>query len=227
MPQKKVLLTGKRNLKKNQIHNKKLSTSSKNWIRRQLNDPYVAEAKSQGYRARSAFKIIEIDDKFKIFKKGKKVLDLGSAPGGWSQVAVKKVGMGNVFGTDILEMKPIPGVTFVQQDFLAPEAPKVLMGAIGGEKFDVAISDLASNTTGNKKIDHIRTTVLLDEAFDFAIKILEENGVFVGKVFQGGAEPLLFEKINKYFKTVKHFKPNSSRKDSVEMYIVAKGFKGL
>jgi 23S rRNA (uridine2552-2'-O)-methyltransferase len=227
MPQDKILSAGKRNLKKNKIKKKRLSVSSKNWLRRQMNDPYVAEAKVQGYRARSAFKIVEIDNKFKIFKKGRKVLDLGSAPGGWSQVAVKKVGAGNVLGTDILDMKPIAGVKFVQQDFLAPEAPEVLMGAIGGDMFDVAISDLASNTTGNKKVDHLRTTVLLEEAFDFAIKVLKEGGVFVGKVFQGGTEPELFNKVKKYFKIVKHFKPKSSRKDSVETYIVAMGFKGL
>jgi len=227
MPQDTILSTGKRTQKINKIHKKKLSVSSKNWLRRQMNDPFVAEAKVQGYRARSAFKIVEINNKFKIFKKGKKVLDLGSAPGGWSQVAVKIVGKGNVFATDILEMNPISGVKFVQQDFLAPEAPEVLMGAIGGERYDVAISDLASNTTGNKRIDHLRTTVLLDEAFDFAIKVLKEDGIFIGKVFQGGAEPELFTKVNKYFKTVKHFKPESSRKDSVEMYIIAKGFKGV
>lgn len=227
MPQQKILSKGKRNLKKSKIYKKRLSVSSKNWLRRQMNDPYVAEAKAKGYRARSAFKIIEIDNKFKIFKKGKKVLDLGCAPGGWSQVAVKKVGAGNVLGTDILEMEHIAGVKFVQQDFLAPEAPKVLMDAIGGDMFDVAISDLASNTTGNKKVDHLRTMVLLEEAFDFAIKVLKVGGIFVGKVFQGGAELELFNKVKSYFKTVKHFKPKSSRKDSVETYIVAMGFKGL
>jgi len=221
-----ILSKGKRALKKRKIHKKKLSTSSKNWLRRQMNDPYVSEAKTQGYRARSAFKIIEINNKFKIFKKGKKVLDLGSAPGGWSQVAVKIVGEGNVLATDILPMKHIAGVKFIQQDFLAPDTSKILIKAIGGEKFDIVMSDLASNTTGNKKIDHLRTMVLLEEAFDFAIKVLKEGGIFVGKVFQGGTEPELFTKINRYFRDVKHFKPESSRKDSVEMYIVAKGFKG-
>lgn len=204
---------------------KRKKASSIQWIKRQINDPYVAEARSKGYRARSAFKIIEINDKFKIFKKGFKVLDLGSAPGGWSQVAVNKVGRNNVFAVDILDMNPIPGVQFVKQDFLAPEAEEVILEKIGGKKYDVVMSDMAANTTGNKKTDHIRTSVLLEEAFNFAIKVLKSNGSFVGKIFQGGTEPELFAKIKKYFREVKHFKPKSSRKHSVEMFVVAKGFR--
>jgi 23S rRNA (uridine2552-2'-O)-methyltransferase len=216
---------GKRITKHSKIHKKTLSTSSKNWLRRQLNDPYVLEAKAQGYRARSAFKIIEIDNKFKIFKKDYKVLDLGSAPGGWSQYAVKKVGKGNVFATDILDMNPIAGVKFVKLDFLTSNASKILANEINGEKYNVVMSDLAANTIGNKKIDHLRTIVLLEEAFNFAIKVLKCGGTFVGKVFHGGAESELFKKIKSNFQEVKRFKPDSSRKDSVEIYIVARGFK--
>ncbi len=199
--------------------------SSTRWLERQINDPYVALAKQKGYRSRASFKILEINDKFKIFKKGNKVLDLGSAPGGWSQVISEKVGKDNILAVDILDMQQLPGVKFIQQDFLAPEAEKRIMDEIGGEKYDVVMSDMAANTTGNKDIDHIRTSALVEEAFNFSLKVLKENGTFIAKVFQGGTEPKLFSEMKQKFKNVKHFKPNSSRKESVEMYVIAQGYK--
>jgi len=205
---------------------KKKTASSKKWIKRQINDPYVSLSKEMGYRSRAAFKIIEIDKKYKIFKKGQKVVDLGSAPGGWSQVIVDKVGRGNVLALDLLEMPEIEGVKFVQQDFLADDAIENTFDIIGWDKCDVVVSDMAANTTGDKRTDHTRTMILLEEGVDFAIKFLKEGGNFVGKVFMGGAEKELFDKLRKNFKIVKHFKPESSRKDSVETYVVATGFKG-
>lgn len=201
--------------------------SSTRWLQRQLNDPFVLEAKNRGYRSRASFKIIEINDKFKIFKKGYKVLDLGSAPGGWSQIAVDKVGYGNILAVDILNMDPISGVKFIQQDFLAPEAESRILKEMNGEKYDVVMSDMAANTTGDKKLDHLRTMNLVESALFFAKKVLKEDGSFIAKVFQGGTEKELLDDLNKSFKTVKHFKPESSRKDSVEMYVIALGFKNI
>ena len=199
--------------------------SSTRWLQRQLNDPFVLEAKNRGFRSRACFKIMEIDEKFKIFKKGYKVLDLGSAPGGWSQVAVEKVGYGNVLSVDILPMDSINGVKFIQQDFLAPEAEGIILNAIGGEKYDVVMSDMAANTTGDRKLDHLRTINLAENALFFAKKVLKDGGSFVAKIFQGGTEKELLDELKKSFRIVKHFKPESSRKDSVEMYVVALGFK--
>ena len=213
--------------KKNITSTKKRKPSSTIWLKRQLNDPYVALAKQKGYRCRACFKIMEIDEKFKLFKKGFKVLDLGSAPGGWSQVITQKVGVDNVLAVDILEMQPLTGVKFIQQDFLAPEAEKRILDQMDGKKYDVVVSDMAANTTGNKNIDHIRTSALVEGAYDFSVRILKPDGTFVAKVFQGGTEPDLFLRMRKDFKSVKHFKPNSSRKESVEIYVVAQGFKGL
>lgn len=213
--------------KKNIKTAKGRKVSSTKWLERQLNDPYVALAKQNGYRSRASFKIIEIDNKFKVFKKGYKVLDLGSSPGGWSQVVSKKVGDNNILAVDILKMQELPGVKFIQQDFLAENAEKIIMDNIGGEKYDVVMSDMAANTTGNKDIDHIRTANLVEEAFNFSLKILKEGGTFIAKVFQGGTEPKLFSEMKKKFKTVKHFKPNSSRKESVEIYVVAQGYRDL
>ena len=201
--------------------------SSTRWLQRQLNDPFVLEAKNRGYRSRASFKIIEINDKFKIFKKGYKVLDLGSAPGGWSQIAVDKVGYGNILAVDILNMDPISGVKFIQQDFLAPEAESRILKEMNNEKYDVVMSDMAANTTGDKKLDHLRTMNLVESALFFAKKVLKEDGSFIAKVFQGGTEKELLDDLNKSFKTVKHFKPESSRKDSVEMYVIALGFKNI
>jgi 23S rRNA (uridine2552-2'-O)-methyltransferase len=217
------------------------------WLKRQINDPFVKQAQEQGFRSRAAFKILEIDEKFKIFKKGKIVLDLGAAPGGWSQVIVDKVGRGKVFAVDILEMEGIEGVEFLQQDFLAPDAIENIIKLInknnpsqnfpaenftlpqgeGNKKCDVVMSDMAANTCGDAKTDHLRIVGLLEEALDFSCQILAPNGVFIGKIFQGGAGGELLQKFKQNFTTVKHFKPDSSRKESAENYIVALGFKGL
>lgn len=220
---KKLLIKRTKTEKVKTAKNRKISSTK--WLQRQLNDPYVILAKDNGYRCRAAFKILEIDDKFKIFKKGLKVLDLGSAPGGWSQVVVKKVGKNNVIAVDILDMDLIPGVKFIKQDFLADNATDIIKKESNFSKFDVVMSDMAANTTGDKKTDHIRTLNLVEQALDFSLTILKPNGVFISKVFQGGTEKSLFDKLKNNFSVVKHFKPKSSRQDSVEMYVVAIGFK--
>lgn len=211
--------------KKNIKTAKRRKASSVKWLERQLNDPYVALAKQKGYRCRAAFKIIEIDEKFKIFKKGQKVLDLGCAPGGWSQVISSKVGTNNILALDILPVQPLAGVKTIQQDFLEKDAEKIILKEMKGEKYDVVMSDMAANTTGNKSIDHIRTSALVEEAFNFSLKILKTGGTFIAKVFQGGTEPELFQRMKENFTKVRHFKPNSSRKESVEMYVIAQGLK--
>jgi len=184
-----------------------------------------------GYRSRAAFKIIEIDEKFKIFKKGKIVVDLGAAPGGWSQIAVEKVGRGNVVAIDLLEMEEIAGIKFLQQDFLAADAPEKIINLINEgkkttRKCDILLSDMAANACGDARTDHLRIVGLLEEALHFATQILHDDGVFVGKIFQGGAGGELLQAFRKHFKIVKHFKPKSSRKESSENYIVAMGFIG-
>lgn len=204
-----------------------LTKSSVKWLNRQINDPFVLEAQKRGYRSRASFKILEINEKFKLFKKGDHILDLGSAPGGWSQILVDVVGDNNILAVDILEMEEIVGVKFIQQDFLAPEAKEIILEKMKGLKYNSVLSDMAANTTGDRQTDHIRTALLLESAFDFALGVLKVGGNFIGKIFQGGTEKELFEKMKYYFKTVKHFKPNSSRKDSVEMYVIAMDFKGL
>ena len=206
--------------------------SSVAWIKRQINDPFVKEAAYMGYRSRAAFKILEIDEKFKIFKKNKIVVDLGAAPGGWSQMAVEKVGEENVYAVDILEMKPLSGVHFLQQDFLAKDAVDNILSFISknsgrkNQKADIILSDMAANSCGDKKTDHLRIVGLLEEALHFSLQILAPNGVFVGKIFQGGASGELLKMFKDNFKMVKHFKPNSSRKESAENYIVAIGRLG-
>lgn len=193
-----------------------------------MNDPLVKKAKAQGYRSRAAFKIIEIDEKFKIFKKNKIVLDLGAAPGGWSQVAVEKVGEGKVFAIDLLEIPPIPGVHCLQLDFLDENAPQIICDLIeektGRTRCDVLLSDMAANTTGDKKLDHMRIMNLLEEALYLGEKILNYKGCFAGKIFEGGSSEELVKILRKNFQTVKYFKPESSRKDSSEIYLVAMGF---
>ena len=199
--------------------------SSTKWLQRQLNDPYVNLSKQNGYRSRASFKILDINKKFKIFKKGQKVLDLGSAPGGWSQVISKIVGANNLVALDILYMNPINGVKFIQQDFLEDGAEEKILKEINNEKFDVIMSDMAMNTTGNKDIDHLKTFNLVESAYNLCQKILKNDGVFITKIFQGKEEPKFFNELKKHFKKVQHFKPESSRKESVEVYIVAIGYK--
>ena len=206
--------------------------SSTTWLRRQLNDPYVIKAKLEGYRSRAAYKLIEINDKFNILKKGKIVIDLGCAPGGWCQVAIKIVGANNVLGVDILEMDEISGVHFIQQDFLKPEADEIIIKSLKEDlgknrKCDVVLSDMAGNSSGDSRTDHIRIIGALEETLEFAKKILAKDGNFVGKVFQGGASGELLEIFKNNFTSVKHFKPKSSRQESAENYIIGIGFKSL
>ncbi|HEY9081060.1 RlmE family RNA methyltransferase [Magnetovibrio sp.] len=205
--------------------------SSKLWLQRQLNDPYVIDAKRQGYRSRAAFKLIELDEKFHFLKSGARVVDLGAAPGGWCQVAAsivlkgKNGHLGKVVGLDIQEMEDLPEVTLLHQDFTAPEAPDLLKDALGGEA-DVVMSDMAAHATGHTATDHLRIMGLCDLALHFAIEVLSPGGLFLAKVLQGGTEGEMLATMKKHFKTVKHAKPPASRADSAEMYVVAIGFKG-
>jgi len=210
---------------------KRLKKSSQKWLLRQINDPFVERARLDGWKSRAAFKIIEIDKKFKIFKKGKITLDLGAAPGGWSQYAVTKVGDDNVVALDLLPIDAIGGVTFFQQDFLAEDAPEKIIAQLKNVpynkegKCDIVMSDMAANTTGDHNTDHLRIIMLLEEALTLSEKILRDGGCFVGKVFQGGSSDEIIKKLRQSFSIVKYFKPESSRKDSSEIYLVAMNFK--
>ncbi|MHA6298807.1 RlmE family RNA methyltransferase [Devosia sp. CAU 1758] len=203
--------------------------ASTKWLERQLNDPYVARARSEGYRSRAAFKIKEINEKHKLFRKGMHVVDLGAAPGGWSQVAAKAVGstVDNplVVGIDYIDMDDIPGVILLKKDFTEDDAPAMLVEAMGGYKADVVMSDMAWPTTGHRPTDHLRIVHLIEIAAEFAIDVLKPGGSFVAKVFQGGTEHELLHMLKRHFTTTYHVKPPSSRKDSAEAYLVAKGFK--
>jgi 23S rRNA (uridine2552-2'-O)-methyltransferase len=207
----------------------KRKLSSKLWLERQLNDPYVAKAKAQGYRSRAAFKLIEIDDKHRLLKPGMTVVDLGAAPGGWSQIAAKRVGAadgkGRIVAIDLLEMPEIPGVSFAQLDFLADDAPAKLIAMMGG-RADVVMSDMAANTTGHRKTDQLRMVGLVETAAAFAAEVLNPGGTFVAKVFQSGADAELVAQLKRDFASVKHVKPASSRQDSSERYVLATGFRG-
>jgi 23S rRNA (uridine2552-2'-O)-methyltransferase len=197
--------------------------SSTRWLQRQLNDPYVHKAQVEGYRGRAAFKIIEIDEKIHFLKKGAKIVDLGSAPGGWSQVAAQKGA--TVVALDLLEMDSLPGVDFIKMDFMDNEAPDKLKEMLDGEA-DVVMSDIAPNTMGHKQTDHIRIMAVVEAAYMFACEVLKPDGVFIAKVFQGGAQNTFLEDVKRSFKTVRHIKPPASRKDSSEQYLVATGFRG-
>lgn len=202
------------------------STSSARWLERQLNDPYVREAKSKGYRSRAAFKLLELDSKFHLLKKGARVLDLGAAPGGWTQVAVARVGeTGKVVGADVLEMEPIAGAALFLADLTDPDVPAMLKAALGGPA-DLVLTDMAAPTTGHRATDHLRTLALFEIALDVAEDTLKPGGAFVGKVFRGGATGDLLARIKKMFGDVKHVKPPASRAESVELYLVATGFRG-
>ncbi|MGO4524778.1 RlmE family RNA methyltransferase [Microvirga sp. 2MCAF35] len=218
--------SGVRNLKQRVKTANKRSLSSQKWLERQLNDPYVARAKREGYRSRAAFKLIEIDDKYKILKPGQRIVDLGAAPGGWSQIAAKKVGPnGKVVGIDLLPIDPMAGVEFIQLDFLDESAPAKLIEMLGGPA-DVVMSDMAANTTGHKKTDHLRIIGLAEAAIYFAREILAPGGAFVAKVFQGGTENQLLADLKRDFAVVRHVKPAASRADSAELYVLATGFRG-
>src|ERR1700716_629882 len=208
----------------------KRKLSSKLWREGQLNDPYVAQAKRDGLRSRAAYKLIEIDDKYHFLKPGITVVDLGAAPGGWSQIAAKRVGAadgkGKVVAIDLLEMPEIPGVSFAQLDFLGQDAPDKLLKMMGG-RADVVLSDMAANTTGHRKTDQLRILGLVEGAAAFASDVLNPGGTFVAKVFQSGADATLLAQLKRDFVTVKHVKPASSRNDSSERYVLAMGFRGV
>ncbi|HEX2116135.1 MAG TPA: RlmE family RNA methyltransferase [Alphaproteobacteria bacterium] len=201
---------------------------SSEWLRRQLNDPYVQEAKQRGYRSRAAFKLIEIDDKVHLLRPGQRVVDLGAAPGGWTQVAVERVkaqgGSGRVVGIDIAEMSTIPGATILRLDFLDDRAPAAVRAALDGP-VDVVLSDMAPSTTGHPETDHLRIMNLAETALAFARDVLRPGGAFVAKIFQGGGENAMAEELRRAFATVRRIKPPASRSDSAEFYFVATGFK--
>ncbi len=207
----------------------KLKASSRRWLERHINDPYVQRAKLEGYRARAAFKLLEIDEKHQILKGARRIIDLGAAPGSWSQIAAKVTGSTQddirVAAIDFLEVAPLPGVNILQLDFLDPDAPRLLMEALGGAP-DVVLSDMAAPTTGHQKTDHIRTMHLCEVAAYFAVEVLAEGGHFLTKTFQGGTERELLTMLKQNFRQVVHVKPGASRSESVEMFLLAKGFKG-
>lgn len=199
------------------------TVSSRRWLARQLNDPYVAEARKQGWRSRAAFKLLELDDKFRLLRPGSAIVDLGAAPGGWTQVAVRK-GAAMVVAMDLLPMDPIQGATVLQGDFSEPGADTQLIEAMG-RRADLVLSDMAPNTTGHAATDHLRIMGLADMALDFAIATLNEGGAFVAKVFQGGSEKQMLDRMKQHFAVVRHAKPPASRKESSELYVVATGFR--
>jgi 23S rRNA (uridine2552-2'-O)-methyltransferase len=217
--------SGTRDLKERVKHAR--TVSSKRWLERQLNDPYVARARREGYRSRAAFKLTEIDDKAHFLKKGARVVDLGAAPGGWTQVAVKRVGapqQGRVVAIDLLPMEPVAGAEFVQLDFLDHDAPERLKAMLGGPA-DVVLSDMAANATGHRKTDHLKIMALVELAADFAREVLAPGGSFLAKVLQGGTEASLLAGLKRDFQSVKHIKPPASRADSAELYLLATGFR--
>jgi 23S rRNA (uridine2552-2'-O)-methyltransferase len=225
---------GERDLKVRVKSGKGRSLSSKLWLERQLNDPYVARARREGFRGRAAFKLIEIDDKHRFIKKGARVVDLGAAPGGWSQVAAKRVGVaegkggkvgGKIVAIDLLAMPPIAGVEFIQLDFLDPRAPDRLKQTLGGPA-DLVLSDMAANATGHSGTDHLKIMALAEAAAEFAREVLSPGGAFLCKVLQGGTETTLLAGLKRDYAGVKHVKPAASRADSAELYLLATGFRG-
>jgi 23S rRNA (uridine2552-2'-O)-methyltransferase len=205
---------------------KRRTPSSRAWLERQINDPYVARAKREGFRSRAAYKLAEIDDKFRLLKPGARVVDLGAAPGGWSEVAARRVGQsGRVVALDILDMKALAGVEFLQLDFLDDSAPVRLRAMLGG-KADLVLSDMAANVTGHRQTDHLRIMALAEAAADFAREVLADGGAFLCKVLQGGTEATLLAELKRDFAMVKHVKPPASRTDSAELYLLAHGFRG-
>ncbi len=221
---KSVIPPGARKLTVNVKSAKKRSPGSAEWLRRQLNDPYVTAAKQQGWRSRAAFKLLELDDRFHVLRPDARVIDLGAAPGGWTQVAMHR-GVGAVVGVDLLPMDPVPGATTLVGDFNDPAMPARLTEALGG-KADLVLSDMAPNTTGHAATDHLRIMALAELAVAFAREILAPDGAFIAKVFQGGSERGMLDALKRDFTSVKHAKPPASRKESSELYVVAMGFRG-
>jgi 23S rRNA (uridine2552-2'-O)-methyltransferase len=205
---------------------KRRKPSSRAWLERQINDPYVARAKREGYRSRAAFKLAEIDDKFRLLKQGARVVDLGAAPGGWSEIAALRVGgAGKVVALDILDMKPLAGVEFIHLDFLDAAATERLKAMLGGEA-DIVLSDMAANATGHRQTDHLRIMALAEAAAQFAREVLAPGGSLLCKVLQGGTEAALLAGLKRDFASVKHIKPPASRTDSAELYLLARSFRG-
>jgi len=229
-------ISGGRRLPRQRLRSAKpRSQSSRAWLERQLNDPYVAAARREGYRSRAAYKLTEIDARFHILKPGRRVVDLGAAPGGWAQVAAEAVRsaegpgsqVGQVVAIDLLPVEPIPGVELIQLDFMDPAAPDRLRHMLRGHRADVVLSDMAAQGTGHTRTDHLRIVGLAEAAAEFACEVLEAGGAFVCKVFQGGSERALLDVLKRAFATVKHVKPPASRAESAEMYVVATGFRGV
>ncbi|HEX2725177.1 MAG TPA: RlmE family RNA methyltransferase [Beijerinckiaceae bacterium] len=200
--------------------------SSTKWLERQLNDPYVKRAKAEGYRSRAAYKLIELDERFALLKGVSTVVDLGIAPGGWSQVVRRKAPRAAIAGIDLLPTDPIEGVTILQMDFMDEDAPERLRDALGGQPADLVLSDMAANTVGHPQTDHLRTMALVEAGLEFATQVLRQGGAFVAKVLAGGADNSLVAELKRHFTSVKHAKPPASRKGSSEWYVVAQGFKG-
>ncbi|MGJ0424794.1 RlmE family RNA methyltransferase [Methylocystis sp.] len=220
---------GGRSLKTRVKTARKRSLSSTLWLERQLNDPYVARAKREGYRSRAAYKLIEMDDRYHLFKPGDRIVDLGAAPGGWSQIAAAHVkakeGKGKVVAVDLLDMEPVDGVEFAVKDFNDPDAPEFIKEMLGGHA-DGVMSDMAANATGHRATDHLRIVALAELAADFACDVLAEGGFFIAKVLQGGTEGQLLTRLKRDFSTVRHVKPAASRAGSAELYVLATGFRG-
>jgi 23S rRNA (uridine2552-2'-O)-methyltransferase len=205
---------------------KRRTPSSRAWLERQISDPYVTRARREGFRSRAAYKLAEIDDKYRLLRPGARVVDLGAAPGGWSEVAARRVGVtGRVIALDILDLKPVPGVGFLKLDFLDEAAPERLRAMLGG-KADVVLSDMAANATGHRQTDHLRVMALAEAAAHFAREALAAGGSFLCKVLQGGTEAALLGELKRDFESVKHVKPPASRRDSAELYLLARGFRG-
>jgi 23S rRNA (uridine2552-2'-O)-methyltransferase len=216
---------------------RKRTPSSQRWLERQLNDPYVIRAKREGLRSRAAFKLMELDDKYKFLKPNQRIVDLGAAPGGWSQVAARRTGLvpsegggkgesfGRIVGIDLLPIEPMPGAEFIELDFLAEDAPEKLMDLLGGPA-NVVMSDMAANATGHKKTDHLRIMGLAEAGADFARSVLAPGGVYLAKVLRGGTEGTLLTDLKRDFASVRHVKPSASRADSAELYVLATGFRG-
>ena len=202
------------------------TASSTRWLERQLNDPYVRRAKAENYRSRAAYKLLELDERFGLLKGVKSVIDLGIAPGGWSQVVRRRSPSAKVVGIDLLPTDPIDGVEILQMDFMGDEAPEKLREALGGPA-DLVMSDMAANTVGHPQTDHLRTMALVEAGLQFAVEVLRPGGTYVAKVLAGGADNNLVAELKRHFATVKHAKPPASRKDSSEWYVVAQGFKGV
>jgi 23S rRNA (uridine2552-2'-O)-methyltransferase len=217
--------SGRSMTKKEKVRKKTLSKSSREWVDRQLRDPYVRKAQDAGYRARAAYKIKEIDEKFHVLKRGARVVDLGSAPGGWLQVVIEH-GAAKVVGIDLLPVTPIGDAVIFMDDFTAAGMTDKLMAALGGEKPTLVLSDMAANTVGHKQTDHVRTVGLAEAAAQFAVENLVKGGAFVAKVFQGGAQGALLEQLKANFDDVRHWKPPSSRSESPETFVIARGFRG-